>query len=350
MPKSLTNSRDELLSAVRDLLWQQWASLGAGVDDAASMPATQVIDPEALLLATSHFGRREPRLFDESLGWMARYGGLINVQRLKNLQREGLLGEKSIFAAMAAHVKREGGLTKWETLANTSQATPKHEPEPFFITDSSKPAHWGEADADFLSRGWLKAPARQRDLTMPPSPAKSSNVLLTLRALIGVSARCEVILYLLTHPFGKVADMVDLTGYSGQAILNVLDEMTLSGTIYTDGGRTVDSWKKKGRGRSLRYSLKPTDWLPLLPAAAEVRWQPWFALLSLAQATEIALAADSGTHSLLPAMQVRRVLDTLTPQLAEAGITSRLGCSPNMTGSEMLSQLTETLPGVLRSA
>jgi hypothetical protein len=350
MPKSLTNFRDELLSAVHDLLWQQWASLGAGVDDAASMPSTQVIDPEALLLATSHFGRREPRLFDESLEWLARYGGLINVQRLKNLQRDGLLGEKSILAAMATHVKREGGLSKWGTLASTPQATRKHEPEPFFITGSSKPAHWGEADADFLSRGWLKAPARQRDLCMPPSPAKSSNALLTLRALIGVSARCEVILYLLTHPFGKVADMVNLTGYSAQAVLNALDEMALSGTIYTDGGRTADSWGKKGRGRSLRYSLKPVDWQPLLPAAAEVRWQPWFALLALAQATETALASDSDTYSLLPAMQVRRVLDALTPQLAEAGIASRLGCSPNMTGSEMLSQLAETLPSVLRSA
>ena len=81
----LQDFRSRCLEGVLNLLWRQWCSLGVA---GHSEPAREayLIDPEALLLATTSLGRYDPRLFDESLDWLTGYGSLINLQRLKNLQ------------------------------------------------------------------------------------------------------------------------------------------------------------------------------------------------------------------------------------------------------------------------
>ncbi|MBE0418337.1 MAG: hypothetical protein IBX63_11285, partial [Coriobacteriia bacterium] len=61
MALSLTASRDSLGQAILGLLWAQWTELGVG---GTKGTARSLVDPEALLLATTVFGRYEARLFD----------------------------------------------------------------------------------------------------------------------------------------------------------------------------------------------------------------------------------------------------------------------------------------------
>lgn len=42
-------------------------------------------DPEALILFTLQIGRRDPRLFDEVLDWVALNQKVLSLQRLRNL-------------------------------------------------------------------------------------------------------------------------------------------------------------------------------------------------------------------------------------------------------------------------
>ncbi len=61
-----------------------------------------MIDPEALVLATSRFGRHDPRLMDESIDWLVRYGRRINVLRLQSLHEQwpGIADDR-VLAAIA---------------------------------------------------------------------------------------------------------------------------------------------------------------------------------------------------------------------------------------------------------
>lgn len=73
-----------------------------------------IIDPEALLLATTTIGRFEPRLFDEMLDWLNTKSQVINLQRLQNLSET--FGERSVLNGIAAHLARRTVNGKWRTL------------------------------------------------------------------------------------------------------------------------------------------------------------------------------------------------------------------------------------------
>ena len=333
---------------MRDLLWRQWCRLGAGLQelDGASSPAGNIIDPEALLLATTVFGRQDQRLFDEALDWVVRFGALINVQRLKNLHADGELGHARALGAVAAYVKRHGKLPKWGALAKTDSVPPPSEPEPFFESSGMAAAHRGVTDPDFLAHGWLRGIPRHKELSMPPLPERVANVLLTFRALIGVSSRCEIILCLLTRPSARPAELARLTGYSAQAIQAVLNEMVLSGKMRTDGMRRSAARQKIGRGVSLSYYLQPQDWHFILPAESSPHWLPWAALFALVQGVDEALRAIPG--ELLLSMHLRRLMEKHSPQLTE-GIAYRLGYHPDMTGEALLKCLAIDLPRLIRA-
>lgn len=350
MPTSLTNFKEGLQAAVRDLLWRQWSCLGAGLEgpDGASAPDSHVIDPESLLLATTVFGRQDERLFDEALAWLVRFGSLINVQRLKNLHEGGKFGDSRVLGAVAAFVQRHGKLPKWGVLARVDEIGLRQEPEPFFISSKGiKTAPQGESEPDFLAHGWLRRPPRHKALAMPPSSERLANILLNLRALIGVSSRCEIILCLLTRPSARAAELARLTGYSPQSIQTILAEMILSGKVYSDEPRPATGHKRSGRGVSKRYYVKTTDWRFLWPAAYAPCWLPWAALFALLQGVLEALETIQDETML--SIRIRRVMEEHVTDLTE-GIGYKLfGYNSDMTGPLLLRSLALDLPPLLRT-
>ena len=330
-----------------DLLWRQWSRLGAGLQELDGPPSPQghIIDPEALLLATTVFGRQDQRLFDEALDWVVRFGSLINVQRLKNLHSDGELGHARVLSAVAAYVARHGKLPKWSALAKAGSVPLPPKPEPFFESLGTSVKPRGAIDPDFLAHGWLRGMPRKKELSMAPSPERVADVLLTLRALIGVSSRCEIIVCLLTRPSARPAELARLTGYSSQAIQAVLNEMVLSGKVRTDGARSSAKRQKPGRGVSLRYYLQRKDWNFILPAESTPRWLPWAGLFALVQSVDAALGECSDELTL--SIQLRRILETCSPQLTEE-MVHRLGCFPDMTGAALVKSLAVELPQLIR--
>ena len=59
------------------------------------------VDPEALILFTIGIGRRDPRLFDEMLDWVASNRELLSKQRLRNLARRFPLPSALVAAVIA---------------------------------------------------------------------------------------------------------------------------------------------------------------------------------------------------------------------------------------------------------
>ena len=335
-----TEFRSRCLEAALDLAWRQWCSLGAAGHAAPAEP-TRIIDPEALLLATTCLGRHDPRLFDECLDWLGKHGSLIHLQRLKTLHAETGLGDPVVLAAMADWLVTEGRQPKWRALAQGRAG--ESAPQPLF--DGRVPS---PPDPIFLRHGLLRARVALRGMSRPPNPTLPPNLLLALRALIGVGARAEVILCLATGPAVHAAELARLTGYRPRTMQLLLQEMALSGHVLTQEPPPRPAGST-GRGSSRRYHLQPGDWAFLADGKPLPKWMPWTPLWRVVLEILDALG-QAGESPLNPAVLSSRLRDIFAVQgheLAAAGLLPLFDLRPSAPGSELIANLAERLPEAL---
>ncbi|MBL9137523.1 MAG: hypothetical protein JNK85_16745 [Verrucomicrobiales bacterium] len=229
---------DRFRELTLSFLWRQWTALG--VAGHAGEVGDVILDPEALLLATTQLAR-EPRLFDEVLDWLNANGALVNLQRLRNLATR--IGEGTILEAMAAHLAKRTVHSKWKTLLR--EPGPVERSMPLF---SGVPV-FGPPDERFASRGWLRGQVNLRRLSQPPDPHRSSNLLIKLRGLFGMQARAEVMAYLLAFESGHPREMAERLGYFPRTLQTTLNDMAGSGHVMA-----------RREGHEKRFWIRRDDW------------------------------------------------------------------------------------------
>lgn len=343
MKNSLYNFRTRCLEATLDLLWRQWCSLGVA-GHSVSVPAGHLIDPEALLLATSSIGRHEPRLFDEVLDWSRAHGSLLNLQRLKNLQRSSHLGDGAVVEGIARWLATEAGQPRWKTFFRTEENA--SESEPLFIGGSALARN--ECDPIFLASGLERVPFLPRRMSRAPNPTLAPNLVIALRALIGVSARVEVILFLSGGSAAHASELARMTGYAPRTMQALLNEMTLSGHLLAQ--QPIDTGKVR-KGANRVYQVQSSDWMFLTNGRPLPKWFPWTALFSLVRTvlTAIPPTAETVKHPAVISSKLREVLATHGPTLARAGLLPILDLRPEAPAEELLQTLAERLPAVIAS-
>lgn len=104
-----------------DACWKQWRSLTGEGLALGQRPATTIIDPEALVVASLALRHREQRLRD-LLYWWAREGShLLSVQRLRTVSNvfpeQALDGGVEWFASLAL----EAGDARWKRVASAAR-------------------------------------------------------------------------------------------------------------------------------------------------------------------------------------------------------------------------------------
>lgn len=340
MNESLTEFRNRCLEAALDLLWRQWCSLGVAGHAREANPG-HIIDPEALLLATSSIGRHDPRLFDECLDWLSRHASMLHLQRLKTLQADTGLGDPVVLAAIADWLVEEGGQPKWKAIAQKGAV--HREPIPLFATSSPS-----SLDPVFEKHGLLRSPVQARGMSRPPNPTLPPNLLLALRALIGVGARAEVILCLATGPAAHPSELARLTGFKARTMQVLLQEMSLSGHVLTQETRPRPAGKT-GRGNARRYHIRADDWHFLTSGKPLPRWFTWPPLWSLVQTLLESLPEPNqpGKHPAVISSKLRERLVADGHALAAAGLLPLLDFRSGAPGQELLERLAASVPGVL---
>ncbi|RYD27930.1 MAG: hypothetical protein EOP87_20380 [Verrucomicrobiaceae bacterium] len=268
MNTSFRHSRDKLLAGFLDFLWFQWASVGVAGHGAPG--AGRMIDPEALLLATSRVARHDPRLLDGVLDWLNVNGSRINLQRLQRLQEMWPLGDMRVIGAVASIVSRQSVMRKWAPLSSPAAGAI---PQPFFIGAGGEALPlFSEPDPHFLRHGLVRDPVEMPGTSKSPDPYRVSNLIFILRALFGVNARAEIVAWLLTHESGHPARIARDTGYFSKSIQHTLNEMEDSGHI-----------RSRREGREKVFSIRSDDWKFLItwqrPAAFPF-WTEWMPLFS----------------------------------------------------------------------
>ncbi|CAN5697794.1 hypothetical protein BH11VER1_BH11VER1_42460 [soil metagenome] len=343
MDTLLTSFRTLCLEALLDLLWRQWCSLGvAGHSTPAS--TDRLIDPEALLLVTTSIGRHEPRLFDEALDWLARYGSFMNIQRLKNLQRSTALGEAQVLACVADWLSTHSTQQAWKSLARAEKASLPV--QPLFI-GSAGPAN-RQPDPHFLAHGLERDPFQPRGMSRAPNSTLPPNFVLSLRALIGVTARVEIILCLASGGAAHAAELARITGYAPRTLQALLQDMSLSGHILSQEPATASGAKQR-KGSNRRYHLQPKDWHFLSQGRPLPKWTPWAALFSLTRTVIDAIPGpeEKTRHPAVISSKLRAALATHGQALAAAGMLPHLDLRPEATGEELIETLATRLPELL---
>lgn len=331
MAISFPDSSRRLNELAVNFLWRQWSSIG--VAGGARMRDGWMIDPEALVLATTRFGRYDPRLMDESLDWLVKYGRRINIQRLESLHREWPgVADGRVLVAIANILSRQSVLRKWRALAEPDFPVGE---EPLFLNSDGSPLPvFGEPDAAFRNAGLLRSPVSHRGMSKPPDPTHSGNLIFLLRAFMGVNLRSEIFAWLLVHGGGQPATIARDTGYFIKSVQLTLNEMEESGQILS---------ARQGRDKLVR--IIKDDWSFLMKEEDFPIWLDWMPLLAiltrLADTFAIPDLQEKPEH--LQAIRVREALEQLAPAIHRLAITLGWRTTPELRGAELLHSLFEDL-------
>ncbi len=265
----LQNLKNKFLESIHEFLWRQWSVLGvpgySGDDD------PWIIDPEALLLFSLTFNRYESRLFDETMNWLETYGYMINIQRIKRIQTNEAISSQQLLSAVAAVMSDKGKTSKWRRLASEMQ-TPDKQQNLFLNKNGTHSIHFGKTDPKFEKYGFLRGPYQSRQHIQSIQILKHQGLSFRLRALLGINARVEIILYLLTHKKGHPRKIARECYYFQKTVQDALVEMAGSGIL-----------KISQQGKEKHYRLLHEDWYQLLkifkPDPIWINWPLLFSAL-----------------------------------------------------------------------
>jgi len=334
MPTSFQHSRDKLLRCFLDFLWQQWSVLG--VAGQRGSEDDRMVDPEALLLATTRFGRYDSRLLDEVIDWLSSNGKRINLLRLRRIHDEWPVADLRVLDAIGGLLAKQSAMRKWAALS--APALAETVPEPLFIhTDGSPLPVFHQPDPDFLRHGLLRDPMERRHMSQSPDPSRAANLLCCLRALFGVNARAEIIAWLLTHESGHPAAIARDTGYFSKSVQHTLNEMEDSGHI-----------RSRRDGREKIFWIKPGDWDFLITwqhPAGFPRWVDWMPVFSAITTFIDALGQPDldDAPEQVQSIHLRQTLDAAMPALSRAGLAESLNATRKLNGTQLITAIQQDL-------
>jgi hypothetical protein len=341
MQTLLTNFRTELRDRLLDVVWRQWTSLG--VSGRGESWSGSVIDPEALLLFSCTIARYDPRLFDAVLEWLRINGRFINVQRIKRMLKEELFGGESVLRAVAAATSTSVDEAKWMRMSRGAKHKRVSKESLFFLKGGGPLPIVQEPDDLFAKYGLLRDRYRARGVAEPFRPEPLSNLLLRLRALLGVNARCEILQFLLLNGRGSPRAMAKDCYYFPATISKALAEMNRSGYVVS-----------RTEGRHRFYKLVPDTWKELFVGdESKTNWVVWARLFSALE--QIWLFLDqrdlSGKSALAQASSLRRLLKRrVISQLERSGAAFTFGDDSAYPGEALTPYFVMRMKNVLEWA
>lgn len=270
----MTHLTDEINELALDLAWSLWAELG--VDGRGRRHDWQAIDLEPLIIFTAYIGNVDSRLRANSMDWCTANVRFASAFRLRNFAHNASVAMGEAFGRYAATVKAHSHVP-WPSLG-----------DPLAI--------------------WTSERISEPDLRRP------SLIQLRLRALVGVSARAEILKLMLADPErGQVASaLAEAAGYGKGSISQSLDLLTMAGIVQV-----------QPTANRLVYRLsRPAvliDVLQWLPAT----YPDWWPIFRVTEAI-VELARTGSTTPLSRAAAVQKTLGRINQDLLRLGIADQV--------------------------
>lgn len=267
--------RQEIDALALDLAWSLWAELG--VDGAVRRHDWQAIDLERLIIFTAHLGGADHRLRASTIDWCIANTRFASAFRLRNLAEQARRETREAFGRFAATV-RTHAKTPW-------------------------PGH-----GDPLT---LFHPERAGS----PDLRRPSLVQLRLRALVGVSARAEILKLMLADPdrAQSASTLAEDAAYGKGSVAQSLEMLTMAGIVQV-----------QPQGNRLLYRLARPDelaqallWLPSL-------FPDWWPIFSIVEALFDYAHAAPGPGYPHRLASLQKLLKQIDPDLHRLGISEHV--------------------------
>jgi hypothetical protein len=257
-------------AGLANLAWRQWTALGV---TGWTIEEPRPVDPEALLVLTARLGDTDARLRDCATDWCVAFGSYINEARLRKV------------------------------LAQIGGGDPKV--DQFFATvAANRGPSWPH------SSGSEPRPYANRHKAYLPHLQSSGRLLLRLRALLGVTARAEIVATLVgrTEPI-PIIEIVRRTVQTRTAIDNALHQLALAGVV------TIVQISPRDTRVLLSKSSSFSDLVQNVPVMPD-----WLAAFNVALRVVGFAEASAGMPTAAIGTEARRTLREVEPLASAAGI------------------------------
>lgn len=310
----ISDLRAAVNQGLLDFAWRQWSQMGVS----ASLIGDDrwAADPEALILFTLGIARRDPRLFDEILDWVALNHKALSMQRLRNLTARFPV-DASLVAAVLTWAREPAPsdiLVSHERVSEVQAQTgktAKKAKQPVFRPDVL--GFVAKADPVFAEHGFIRPVVVRSGKSREPDPVRPVNFAFRLRHLFGPGSRSEVMRMLLTYRDGPLdaARIADEAAFAKRNASEALASVAASGAISA-------TWS--GNERHFRARREP--WAALLGLDDMPVFMSWVHLLPAALEISAWLdeKADAGESAYLLASHARALMDRVGRDLQTAGI------------------------------
>lgn len=339
MKTPLTDFRAEYLDRLLDLLWRQWTTVG--VHGRGEAWEGSVIDPEALLLLTCTAGRSDSRLFDAVVEWLSINGRFVNVQRIKRMIKDEDFAGLPVLRAVAGSLSEGSHDIKWAGLIDSSPQVPEEEYVLFYLKNGDPLPVVGERDAVFAEYGFRRDRFEPRQVAGPFRPDPAGNLQLKLRALLGVNARCEILLFLLLNRRGSPRAMARDCYFFPATVSKALAELNRSGYVVS-----------RAEGRRRLHALVPgSQWRSLLLGKEEMpSWVVWARLFRALEQVWLFLDDHelSRKSAAAQASSLRRLLrESVVSRIERSGLDFIFGEDASHPGEALIPFFVERMRALL---
>lgn len=277
---------DRAATAAVEVTRLHWTALTGGGLEIGRPASWSIVDPEALVLASLAFSRRERRLEDRARGWATAAAFLMSKPRLKNVGRMFPTAVRERIGDFARYAAAAGDGT-WKRLARQ----PLEE----------------------------APPGREKPIG-PLALIEGPTLVLRMRAGFGVNAKADVLAFLLglADAAADLRVIAAATGLTERTIRGATEEMVLAGFI------------REIRGRPSSFRVDPEPWARLLRSHRLGRdddfsippWRFWSAVFAFLTAVDLwrESAATNGWSDYVASSRARDLIERHARNLIRAGL------------------------------
>jgi hypothetical protein len=233
----MENWHEDLAKIIDEIIWSQWAALGAYVTVDPCRKA--IIDPEAMLVATCAFGRLDARILDEAMDWTIANHALLKPWRLKRISRAFGPDTRRALGAVLEFAADDTGKDLFPgVIKEARKGLGGMEAEELFRREKGRYAQ-GRKQPDEIFMKWklLRGSPRIRRHSGQPDLGNPANLMLRLRDYYGAGARADVMTYLLTNEGGSSHGIATKIKYRQGSVYGVLEDLVGAGIAHKRGGR-----------------------------------------------------------------------------------------------------------------
>ncbi len=239
---SLKEFKERFIHGLLEVQWRHWSALGVACH--VEPEERWLIDIEALTLSTLVSGFQDTRLLNASIEWLIKHNDWLNLQRLKRIAKAFI----EPFPKLSPQIDSLLHPQVFELLGNTLRRFGQK------VWMEKRPETWEFVENPAMRYEDFFSKFQVRNIVTEIVPQRPSLLQLRLRGILGIDARVEVLIYLLSNESGNSNAIAREIFYDQKNVYRILERWHKVGVLAKIKGPKIVTFTMEKR----------VEWLNLL--------------------------------------------------------------------------------------